>query len=169
MFRFVDLTGETFGRLTVVNKAGSSSKGYAVWVCLCECGEFTHVRSDKLKSGNTRSCGCLSVDTFGAKKIKHGLSSHKLYGVWRGMKQRCSDPFKQGYENYGGRGISVCDEWKADFKQFFDWCKNNGYEEGLQIDRIDNDGNYAPENCRFVTPSENKKNQFRKENKSDQS
>ena len=162
MGRFVDLSGVKFGMLTPISKVGSHKKGYAIWECKCDCGNIVNVDSSSLKTGNNKSCGCLMVKMFNEKKTTHGLSSHTLYGVWRGMKQRCSDPLKDGYKNYGGRGISVCGTWKNDFKMFYEWCIENNHKKGLQIDRINNDGNYEPSNCRFVTPKENNSNKWRR-------
>lgn len=158
MGKFADISGYKFGRLTVIEKSGSHKKGYALWLCCCECGETTIVRSDKLKSGNTMSCGCLMSEKFSEKKVKHGLSKSPIYTVWRGMKSRCYNKNHVGYKNYGGRGIEICDEWKEDFERFYIFCVKNKWRKGLEIDRINNNGNYEPSNCRFVTPSENNKN-----------
>ncbi len=128
--------------LEVVERAGTSKKGYALWLCVCECGNSKVVRSDKLNRFGTRSCGCLMVETFRQPKIKHGLSRDPLYTVWRGMKLRCYNTNHKGFKDYGGRGIIVCEMWKSDFKKFYEWCTKNGYKKGLEIDRIDNDGIY---------------------------
>ena len=89
---------------------------------------------------------------------KHGLTKHPLYCVWHNMKTRCYNPKRKAYKYYGGRGITVCDEWLFDFEAFYTWAINNGYKKGLQIDRENNDKNYNPENCRFITPRENVRN-----------
>ena len=102
------------------------------------------------------------LEKFNEKKTKHGLSRHRLYGVWRGMKLRCYNEKHEGYKNYGGRGIQVCDEWKSDFASFYEFCISKGWQKGLEIDRINNDGDYKPDNCRFVTPKENNQNKGRK-------
>ena len=158
MSKYTDLTGIKFGRLTVQNKNGNDKKGYALWLCLCECGNYATVRSDKLKSKNTSSCGCLMVERFSDKKTTHGKSYHRLYGVWRGIKQRCYYDKHVNYKNYGGRGIDVCSEWKDSFEVFYNWSIDNGYKKGLEIDRIDNYKGYSPVNCRYVTKEENNNN-----------
>lgn len=137
-------------------------------LCRCKCGKVKHVWQTALNTGKSKSCGCLfkkeSIERLRKKATKHGMSrnakncGHPLYSVWVGMKRRCNSSNVVGYHNYGGRGISVCAEWEADFKLFYNWATENGYKKGLQIDRIDNDGNYEPSNCRFVTPSENLRN-----------
>ncbi len=152
------MTGLVFGKLTVIEKNGSHKKGYAMWLCKCECGKYTTVRSDKLRSKNTSSCGCVMTERFTAKKTTHGKSYHRLYGVWSGMKQCCYYTKHVNYKNYGGRGISICSEWKTNFEVFYNWSVANGYEQGLEIDRIDNYKGYSPDNCRYVTREENNNN-----------
>jgi hypothetical protein len=158
MTKHVDLTGENFGRLTVLSKNGSDKKGYALWECRCDCGNYKTVRSDKLKSKSTSSCGCLMVERFSAKKTTHGKSHHRLYGVWRGIKQRCYYDKHVNYNNYGGRNILMCSEWKDSFEVFYKWSIDNEYKQGLEIDRIDNYKGYSPNNCRYVTREENNNN-----------
>ena len=158
MITMVDLKNSVFGSLTVIRKNGNSKKGYANWLCLCDCGKEATVRSDHLKSGNTKSCGCGVKKGLLKANTTHGLSSTKLYGAWRGMKQRCYYTKHDSYSNYGARGVTVCDEWRNSFKAYSDWALSNGYKEGLQIDRIDNYKGYSPENCRWVTQKENNKN-----------
>ena len=156
--KHIDITGSLFGKLTAIKKVATHKKGYAIWFCECECGEYTKVRSDHLKSGNTSSCGCLMIERFTDKSITHGKSYHRLYGVWRGMKQRCYYDKHVNYKNYGGRGIDVCSEWKDSFEVFYNWSIDNGYKKGLEIDRIDNYKGYSPDNCRYVTREENNNN-----------
>lgn len=114
--------------------------------CLCDCGNICVVRLTHLKSGQIKSCGCYNK----VKEIIHNKTGTKLHSLWVGMRQRCYNKENGSYKNYGGRGIEVCQEWIEHPSLFFDWCIENGYEEGLQIDRINNDGNYEPNNCRFV-------------------
>lgn len=125
------------------------------------CGGSTVVTTGSLRSGNTKSCGCLRKEMLVKRQTVHGMAKsqerHPLYIVWASMKSRCYNPNEPSYKNYGGRGIKMCDEW-MDFVPFMKWALNNGYREGLEIDRIDNNGNYEPGNCRFVTRSENQLN-----------
>lgn len=141
-----DIIGKKFGKLTVMNEYKKIPNG-TMWKCKCECGNETFVYRGKLTTGHTRSCGCLR-DTL------DGKSNTKLYKVWWGIKERCYKDYSPNYKNYGERGIRMCDEWK-DFETFYDWAINNGYSRELSIDRIDNDGDYCPENCRWIPLSEN--------------
>lgn len=155
--RFKDHTGERFGRLTVTSLAGrENSKIY--WTCKCDCGNIVTEYAGDLVSGDIKSCGCWKSDLTTTRNWRHGISDVRLYSVWGSMKDRCLNPNCLGYSYYGGRGIEVCDKWRDDFKAFYDWAMDNGYQEGLTIDRIDNDGNYCPENCRWVTALENSHN-----------
>ncbi len=145
--------GARFARLVVLKEVKTNSKERFV-ECLCDCGETKIIRYGYLKSGHTKSCGCFNKESAVLRNTKHGISDHKLYNVWRKMKIRCYDKSYIQYHNYGGRGIKICKEW-GDVMKFFKWAINNGYAEGLQIDRINNNGNYKPSNCRFVTQQEN--------------
>lgn len=142
-----DMTGRKFGRLTVLRFSHMIGK-HSYWVCRCECGNSHTTRSDSLKSGAVKSCGCLNQE---AKVIKHGLSRTKIYHVWAAMKNRCTNPNDRNYHHYGGRGIQICDDWLNNFETFYKWAISNGYREGLEIDRIDNEGNYEPGNCKWVS------------------
>lgn len=158
----VNMTGRTYGRLTVLERSDNDKRGNAMWLCKCECGNVKAILGGSLRQGSTRSCGCmlseLSKRRMTELLTKHGFSGKKLYSVYRAMRERCEKQTCKSYGNYGGRGISVCDEWKNDRALFFEWALKNGYQEGLQIDRIDVNGDYSPTNCRWITPQQNMNN-----------
>lgn len=150
--RIILKVGDKFGRLTVIESKGSI-KGHLVWLCQCDCGKYSTVRGSALKSGTTLSCGCFNHD----KKTIHGLSRTRLFKCWDGMMRRVSYEKGRAYKDYGGRGITVCDEWK-DFLTFREWALNRGYSDSLTLDRINVNGNYEPTNCRWITMKDQQNN-----------
>ena len=143
-----NIIGKRYGRLVVIDVYTTGRRTYCV--CNCDCGSKTTVDKCHLVNGNTKSCGCFQKEKVSKQFTKHGKSTHPLCGVWQTMKQRCYNPNNKSYKNYGARGITVCEEWKKDFKLFYDWATNNGYKKGLTLDRVDTNGNYEPSNCRWV-------------------
>lgn len=157
-----NLVGKTFGRLIVIERAENyftqNGKSERQWLCECQCGNKTVVLGHNLLKGQTQSCGCLAREHSAIRATRHGESDSRLYHIWTGMKQRCYNPKAKSYKDYGGRGITVCDEWKDNFQAFYDWAMANGYDDMLSIDRINSNDIYNPLNCRWATMEEQQNN-----------
>lgn len=153
--RLIDLIGQRFERLTVIERVPNSATGQARWRCLCDCGKETVTTTAHLRSGHTKSCGCLGLENATKAKIKHGNTHESLYNTWAAMKRRCDNPNVDTYKYYGGKGVKLCDDWHEDYGKFKEWALSHGYEPGLTIDRINSDGNYEPSNCQWITAAEN--------------
>lgn len=170
-----DLTGQRFGRLTVIEQAGLNKSRSMKWKCICDCGNTVVAVGSGIKSGKTKSCGCLHRDrlieynksdskrsrTSELNKVykrTHGMRYTRIYKEWRSMINRCETKSWRDYHNYGGRGISVCNEWRESFNAFYEWAISNGYNDSLTLDRLNVNGNYEPSNCRWATNKEQANN-----------
>ena len=154
MGKFIDLTGQKFGRLTIISRSDEKRGDEILYDCLCDCGTHTRVSGVNLRSGRSTSCGCFHKDKLIERNKTHGLCQSRLYHIWRGMKSRCYNVNEKSYKRYGARGIKICDEWlnkENGFINFYNWAMANGYNDTLSIDRIDNDKGYFPKNCRWTT------------------
>jgi len=158
--KFIDLTGKRFDRILVLRRLPTIKKR-TMWLCRCDCGAEKEIQGKHLTHGKIKSCGCLCLEinkkrmrgnSFG---FKHGLAEHPLTAIRKAMIHRCKSPTNRFYKNYGGRGIYVCEEWEESLEAFVEWALNAEWKKGLSIDRKDNDGPYSPENCHWISVSEN--------------
>lgn len=158
MARAKDMIGKRFGRLVVIKRTNDhfypSGRHDICYTCQCDCGNTVDVIGIHLRSGHTVSCGCFRVDTSRDNMTTHGMTNTRLHNIWKNMLERCFNHSHKNYDIYGGRGITVCDEWRTDFNSFAEWSFSHGYDDSLSLDRVNVDGNYSPYNCRWVTQKE---------------
>ena len=158
MGSFIDISGQRFGKLLVVDldrrrieeRKKSGKKQILYWNCICDCGNKKSIDSYTIRTGQSQSCGCYGIEQRRKSTTIHGLSKGRLKRIYYNMRSRCLNPNTPKFHNYGGRGITICDEWMSGLQVFVEWALNNGYDEKLTLDRIDPDGNYEPSNCRWV-------------------
>jgi hypothetical protein len=157
----IDITGERFGRLVAMQRVGKDKRNNALWRCKCDCGNEVIRSTSELRKRSNHSCGCLAKEhlkDMSRNNITHGMTGTRLYGCYKGMMSRCYREKDIHYKAYGGRGITVCDEWKNNSQSFIDWALNHGYADNLTIERINVNGNYEPSNCTWIPMSEQYKN-----------
>ena len=149
-----DITGQRFGKYTVISRVENNKHDMAMWLCQCDCGTQKIVMGSSLRRGLILSCGCYHKEKVSQLQTTHGQSKTRLFHLWQSIKARCNNPNNKHYSYYGGRGISLCPEWESDFSRFAEWAHNNGYDDTLTIDRIDPDKGYEPSNCKWSTRQE---------------
>ena len=151
MPKYIELTGQRFGKLVVLKRVENAKDGATRFLCQCDCGNTKVIRSKHLKSGAISDCGCEKSQRTRNNNLKHGGSGTRLYNIWIKMRDRCKNPHSADWADYGGRGITVCDKWDSSFESFRKWAESAGYEKGKSIDRIDVNSGYYPDNCRWVS------------------
>ena len=157
MSKKLELSGQRFGRLIVKRETSRKKQERIFWECECDCGKSTIVEGSKLRSGHTKSCSCLKREATILRNYKHGLTNSRLHSIWASIKNRCKNPSHTSYRWYGKHNITVCNEW-SNFINFYEWAMVNGYCDNLEIDRINTNKGYSPDNCRFVTHIKNMQN-----------
>jgi hypothetical protein len=157
----IDIMGEKFGKLTVLKRDNDRNGNIVYWLCVCGCGKQISTTSYRLRKGKVKSCGCSRYEYIGKANKTHGMSKTRIHKIWCHINERCNTKTHKQYSDYGGRGIKVYDEWSNNFSAFLNWAKENGYKDNLTIDRIDNDGDYRPDNCRWTDKFTQQNNQRR--------